>query len=141
MEQIIRRSLAKALDDLESQYPGLEMKKWLTPVIPHKFEPGFFPGIPGGPIGVRDLHVYMYRATQDHIVRFSNGRAANSVNINPPGQIGFVHPNGNPSPHFDDQLDLFEDFNGYKPMHVYLNDAILDAQSVETLRVQVKDKK
>jgi len=137
MEQIIRGSLAKALDDLESQYPGLEIEKWLTPVIPHKFDPGFFPGIPGGPVGVRDLHVYMYRGTQDQIIRFSNGRAANSVNINPPGHSGFVHPNGNPSPHFDDQLDLFEDFNGYKPMHIYINDAIQDAKSIETLLVKV----
>jgi penicillin G amidase len=63
----------------------------------------------------------MYRGTQDQIIRFSNGRVANSENINPPGQSGFVHPNGNSSPQFDDQLDLFEDFKGYKPMHVYLD--------------------
>ncbi len=140
MEQIIRRSLAKALDNLESQYPDPGMEKWLTPVIPHKFDPGFFPGIPGGPVGVRDLHVYMYRGTYDQIVRFSNGKAANSVNIDPPGQSGFVHPNGKPSPHFHDQLALFEDFKGYKPMHIYLSNAILDAQSVETPQVKVKDK-
>lgn len=141
MEHIIRSSLVKTLHNLESQYPGLEMGKWLTLVTPHKFDPGFFPGVPGGPIGVRDLHVYMYRGTQDQIIRFSNGRVANSVNINPPGQSGFVHPNGKPSPHFNDQLDLFEDFNGYKPLHVYLNDAIRDALSVETLQVKVKDKR
>jgi penicillin amidase len=140
MEQIIRSSLAKIMNKLESQYADLEMEKWLTPVIPHKFDPGFFPGIPGGPIGVRDLHVYMYRGTHDQIVRFSNGKIANSVNINPPGQSGFVHPNGKPSPHFHDQLDLFEDFKGYKPMHVYLTDAIADAQSIEILQVKVKKK-
>ena len=140
MKQIIRASLAKVLDDLESQYPELEMEKWLTPVIPHKFAPGFFPGIPGGPIGVRNLHVYMYRGTHDQILRFSNGKIADSENINPPGQSGFVHPKGKPSPHFHDQLDLFEDFKGYKPMHIYLDEAIKDAQSTETLRIKVKDK-
>lgn len=140
MKQIIRNSLVDVLNDLESQYPGLNMEMWLTPVNPLVFLPGFYFGVPGGPIGVRNLHVYMYRGTYDHIIHFSKGKLENSVNISAPGTSEFVDPNGIPSPHFDDQLDLFEDFKGYKPMHVHLGDSVRDAESVETLHVKLKGK-
>lgn len=138
MKQVIRESLEDTLDDLESQFSGIGMDNWLTPVTPLVFIPGFFPGVPGGSVGVRDVHVHMDRGTYDQVIRFSGGRIAESENLSAPGTSGFVSPAGVPSPYFDDQIDLFEDFNGFKKMHVYLDDAIKAAKSVKKLRVKVK---
>jgi penicillin amidase len=112
---MLRESLSTALSALKAQFGTDIMSLWLTKTKRHVFQTNNFLGISQGEVKVRDLHQEMNRGTQNHIVVLGRGRVT-GVNVNPPGEIGFIHPNGTPSPHYSDQLDIFEDYKGYKPM-------------------------
>lgn len=64
----------------------------------------------------------MNRGTEEHIVRL--GEDIQAENILPPGNDGYVAPDGSTGPHFDDQLPLFRDFE-YKEL-------LLDDDEVNT---------
>jgi penicillin amidase len=44
-------------------------------------------------------------------------RGVTDYEVTPPGQSGFVAPDGTRSPHYDDQLDMFIDFE-LKPIRL-----------------------
>ena len=51
----------------------------------------------------------MNRGAQNDLVMFSGGTVS-MCTVAPPGQSGFVAPDGRKSPHYDDQMALFKDF-------------------------------
>ncbi|MCP4147628.1 MAG: hypothetical protein GY757_07750, partial [bacterium] len=112
---ILLGSLTTVLNDLETQFGSSDMSTWLTPVVPHSFANINFNGIPSNQKPVRDLHQLMNRGTQVHLVHLEPGHVYGE-NIHAPGQSAFIHPNGTASPHYNDQLSLFEDYNGFKQM-------------------------
>lgn len=51
----------------------------------------------------------MNRGTQNHQVRFADGEVEMCA-VAPPGQSGFVSPGGVKAEHYQDQLNLYRDF-------------------------------
>ncbi len=51
----------------------------------------------------------MNRGTQNDMVRFDEGQVSFCA-VTPPGQSGLVAPDGTKSPHYADQLGLYEEF-------------------------------
>jgi len=114
-DQVLEGALESALARLENQFGTPNMEAWLAQVEPHTFRTETYLGIPQAEVPVRDLHLKMIRGSETHIVALQPTKIK-AVNINPPGESGFVAPNGAPSSHYADQLDLFEDYRGYKDM-------------------------
>ena len=52
----------------------------------------------------------MNRGTQNHQVSFSGDGDVVMCTVAPPGQSGFVAPDGAKTVHYDDQLELFRDW-------------------------------
>ncbi|WP_439026398.1 penicillin acylase family protein [Haloarchaeobius sp. DT45] len=69
----------------------------------------------GMPIGVGDAGdmPWMNRGTENHYVRLGDDPTAE--NVLPPGNSGYVAPDGTTGEHYDDQLDAFVDFE-YKQL-------------------------
>lgn len=54
------------------------------------------------------------------MARFHEGRVSFCA-VTPPGQSGFIAPDGTKSPHYEDQLQLYADF-GCRPQAFYRED-------------------
>jgi penicillin amidase len=93
----------------------------------------------GRPGDVRD-HIAMDRGTYNHIVAYLEpptglplgDHAARVGSVIPPGQSGFITPTGQESPHYEDQLELYEQWR-YKPMPMTLRQALRLKESEETI--------
>jgi len=108
---MIRDALTQAVGNLTTKF-GSDMSTWLTPVVPHRFATKNFLGYPQANADeVLELTTYMNRGTQNDKVVFSSGGATSMCTVAPPGQSGFVAPDGKRSKHYDDQLDLYEKFD------------------------------
>ncbi len=114
-DQVLQESLTEVLQALEAEYGTPNMGAWLMHAEAHPFSVKNANGIPQASVPVRKLRLWMTRGSENHIVALQPDSAV-AVDVVPPGQSGFVHPDGTPSVHYDDQLDLFEDFYGYKSM-------------------------
>ena len=106
---VIVRALRSALDDL-AEAQGPVMARWRDKVVPHEFNARNFVGVPqaGDDEFVR-LPVYMNRGSENNLVVLS-ADGVRAFDVTPPGQSGLVVPDGTRSPHYDDQLGLFEAF-------------------------------
>lgn len=90
----------------------------------------------GMPIGVTSAGstARMNRGTENHIVRLSDDPRAE--NILPPGNDGYVAPDGSTGPHYDDQLSMFENFE-YKQLLFADDNVDAATQSTQELAMQV----
>ena len=103
------RALRQALDVLAREQ-GPDMARWRDRVVPHEFNSHNFVGVPqAGEDEFLRLPVYMNRGSENNLVSLS-AAGVRSFDVTPPGQSGFVAPDGTRSPHYDDQLGLFEAF-------------------------------
>jgi penicillin amidase len=91
------------------------MATWMSPVVPQKFDYKNFAGVPQANASeVLYLPVNMNRGTQNHMVVFKK-TGFEAQNVCPPGQSGFVAPDGTKDPHYEDQMELYQNFQS-KPM-------------------------
>lgn len=129
---VLRETFLAAVAALEDQF-GPNLADWKTPVATHLFRPQNFLGIPqaGADEGIT-LTPFMNRGTENNLVVFKNGKAVSLCTVAPPGQSGFVDPNGVKSPHYADQLELYKSF-GCKEEHLNQEAVRADARSVKTL--------
>lgn len=89
---------------------GADQEQWLTEVRGLAFSTRNFLGVPqAGEDEVLTLPAYMNRGTQNHQVRFADGDVEMCA-VAPPGQSGFVSPQGEKDEHYRDQLNLYRDF-------------------------------
>ena len=107
--EVLRRTLREAADELRAQH-GADPSGWLVPVTAHQYKTENFMGIPQTTAD-RALSTpqYMNRGTQNDLVHLSEQGAGMCVAA-PPGQSGYVAPDGTTSPHYDDQLELYTTF-------------------------------
>jgi penicillin amidase len=84
------------------------------------------------PIGVTSAGstARMNRGTESHFVRMSDDPTAEI--ILPPGNDGYVAPDGSTGPHYDDQLSMFENFK-YKDL--LFGDDEIDAATESTQEI------
>lgn len=118
--------ILSALEDttaaLTSQY-GPTMSAWLLPVVQQKFFPTNFVGVPqANPSEVLTLPIQMNRGTENHLVALKPS-GTEGEDVCPPGQSGFVAPDGTASPHYQDQMDLYKNFQ-LKPMLFDFNEVV-----------------
>lgn len=120
------------MTDLTAEF-GSDQSTWLSPSgSSHRFSNVNFLGVPqAGSDEVLELEASMNRGTQNHMVTFSDNDTA-MCSVTPPGQSGFIAPDGTKSPHYQDQLDLYRDFE-CKPERMSEAEVNADLQSEVTL--------
>jgi len=86
------------------------LEQMLYPVRTHDFSVETFGGVPiNSPSEAMVIDTYMNRGTSNHqVIFYPDG--VEYLDVLPPGQSGFIGPNGVRSPHYDDQLDLYANF-------------------------------
>ena len=106
---VLRATLAEAMAELEKRY-GKDTAKWRTPVTRHAFLTSNFIGAPqAGADELLTLPSFMNRGSQNDKVVLG-ARGVTLCTAAPPGQSGFVAPDGRKSAHYADQMTLFKDF-------------------------------
>ena len=132
-DQVVRRALDRALDRLRRTYRP-DRADWLTRTVPHVFRTTNFAGIPqANPDERLQLPTYMNRGTENNRVTFYTVGRATGCEAAPPGQSGFVAPDGTKSRHYADQMELYDQFE-CKRTWFYQRD--LDTRTVVTARLR-----
>jgi penicillin amidase len=113
--EVVLSALADTITALTTQYGTNDMNTWLLPVVQQEFFPTNFTGVPQAGAGeALFLPISMNRGTENHLIVLKPS-GIEGEDVCPPGQSGFVAPNGTPSLHYQDQMDLYKDFE-LKPM-------------------------
>ncbi len=130
--EVVLKSLTETIDALTTQYGSSDMSTWRLPVVPQKFFYKNFYGVPqANPDEELTLPINMNRGTENHMVLLKPGEIK-GVNVCPPGQSGFVAPDGTRDPNYSNQMELYEKFES-KPMLFDLKDIMDNVRSVRVL--------
>lgn len=132
---IVLNSLKETIASLTIQYGTSDMNQWLLPVIPQKFFHKNFAGIPQAkPEEELILPINMNRGTENHMVVLKPW-GIEGVDVCPPGQSGFIAPDGTKDAHYSDQMGLYENFES-KPMLFHFNEVLENIESVIYLLIK-----
>lgn len=108
---IILGALDKAAAKLSAQFGSAEAGDWRIEVKPHTFETSNYLGIPqAGETETLTIGSAMNRGTENNRITFRDG-VVEFCAVTPPGQSGFINLKGDASPHYLDQLGLYESFD------------------------------
>lgn len=131
---MIREALTEAVQGLTTKF-GSDQSTWLTPVVPQRFSPVNFLGVPQASADEGlVLPIYLNIGTEDHHVTFRGGNVT-LCTVAAPGQSGFIAPSGEKSPHYQDQLELFTAM-GCKQEKLTQKEVDADASSTVVLTVK-----
>lgn len=112
---VVLSALADTITALSAQYGSSVMSTWLLPVVQQEFFPTNFVSVPQANASeALFLPISMNRGTENHLVVLTPG-GIDGEDVCPPGQSGFVAPDGTPSLHYQDQMDLYKNFQ-LKPL-------------------------
>ncbi len=117
-----------AVSSLGEEYDG-DPSTWRGDASLHNFNNLALFGMPIGVTSAGST-ARMNRGTENHFVRMSDDPTAE--NILPPGNNGYVAPDGSTGPHYDDQLSMFESFE-YKDL--LFDDDEVDAATESTQEI------
>lgn len=108
--EVMLNALSKAAEALTEEYASNKPTDWRAKLPRHAFLAKNYLGIAqaGEDEGI-EVGTTMNRGTQSDLITFKGGTASVCM-VTPPGQSGFVSPSGQKSPHYDDQLKLYENF-------------------------------
>lgn len=130
---ILGDALAAGFDRTAARL-GPDPARWTEPARPHLFSVKNYAGVPQTTDNAAiSLPVHMNRGTENDRIVFSHGHAEYCAVI-PPGESGFIAPDGRRGPHHDDQLALYRDFQ-CKPGWITAAEAAQHAISTTTLRI------
>ncbi len=131
---VVLAALDKTRTGLAEAYGSDDVAAWRLPLEAHVFDTRNYLGIPqaGADEGIA-VGTAMNRGTENDMIRFRDGRVSFCA-VTPPGQSGFVAPDGTKSPHYADQLQLYLDF-ACRPQAFYREDVEKAAIERTTLRV------
>lgn len=120
-DAVVLAALDKTRVALAEQYGSDDVATWRAPIDQQVFETTNYLGIPqaGADEGLA-IGTVMNRGTENNMVRFHDGKVSFCA-VTPPGQSGFIAPDGTRSPHYEDQLQLYADF-GCRPQAFYRDD-------------------
>ncbi|WP_343518482.1 penicillin acylase family protein [Sphingomonas sp.] len=108
-DAFIRASLADAEAKLRERY-GADPAGWLLPTRPKRWRNVAPSGVPWSGEDERLTYgVNQKRGTMNAMYVFRDGKVTMCESV-PPGQSGFVAPDGTPDPHTRDQFDLYTSF-------------------------------
>jgi penicillin amidase len=117
---------------------GDDLAHWRAPTVPLTFRANNFFGVQqANSAEAITLSDYMNRGTENDLVVFdalgAHGRTL-AWDVVAPGESGFIAPDGKPSQHYADQVDLYGSF-GKKPLMFDKADVARRTKSVEQLRL------
>jgi penicillin amidase len=128
-----RRALAAAVSALEETY-GPNLDEWKLPVAPVLFSHKNFLGIPQAQESEEMLlPLGMNRGTENNMTVFTADGGVVSYEVTPPGQSAFIAKDGTKSPHFDDQLEMYKNFDKKR---VWFTPEEVDAHTQETVTLR-----
>jgi penicillin amidase len=114
--EVVRTTLRESAADLSARY-GADPDTWREPIAPFLLSHRNFWGVPqASPDEEIVRGELMNRGSENNLMIFRR-RGVTDYEVTPPGQSGFVAPDGTRSPHYDDQLDMFIDFE-LKPIRL-----------------------
>lgn len=134
-DTVVLAALDKTRTALAAEYGSEDVATWLAPLDQHVFLTDNYLGIPqAGADETLAVSTSMNRGTQNDMVRFLDGKVSFCA-VTPPGQSGFIAPDGTKSPHYEDQLQLYADF-GCRPQAFYQQDVEKAAVSEMTFTIE-----
>jgi penicillin G amidase len=108
-QDVLMDTYLEAMAELRAD-PGGDLATWTTPVSHMLYSHRNFVGVPqAGPDEDILGPQYMNRGTANHMAVLGKGAKRLCI-VSPPGQSGFIAPDGTKSAHYADQLDLFAEF-------------------------------
>lgn len=120
-DAVVLAALETTRTALTEQFGSDDVATWRLPLDQHVFDTKNYLTIPqASPDEGLAIGTAMNRGTENDMVRFHDGKVSFCA-VTPPGQSGFVAPDGTRSPHYDDQLQLYADF-GCRPQAFYRED-------------------
>ncbi|MFT6047870.1 MAG: penicillin amidase, partial [Arenicella sp.] len=129
--KILSRSFTEAIDTLVIKH-GSDLTQWALPAAPMIWKPYNFRGVPQASEGsLVSLPAYMNRGSENNFFVAKAGRFV-AFDVNPPGQSGFVAPDGTASAHSQDQMTLYSTY-GTKALPFTLEEIKAAAVEIETL--------
>lgn len=107
--EVMLTALTKTGEALAKEY-GSDVAEWRLDLPQHDFLTENYLGIPqAGEDELLSIGTAMNRGTQSDLVTFKDGKVTFCA-VTPPGQSGFISPAGEKSPHYEDQLKLYDNF-------------------------------
>jgi len=132
-EAVVLKALALTVAELKIEHGSLEKAR--VAVNPHNYSFRNFMGIPqAGDNETMVWPVAQNRGTENNMILMKPGQVV-AWEVTPPGQSGFVHRDGTPSEHYDDQFQLYHEF-GRKRMWFYRHEVEARKTSEQLLRYQ-----
>ena len=132
--QVLRDSFIIALDTL-SKEQGAELAQWRLPAHPMTWQPYNFRGVPQSrPEAAVELPAYMNRGSENNLF-IARGDTIEAWDVIPPGQSGFIKPDGRAAQHNSDQMELFARFE-YKSVPFTVQDVKALAVSSQSLLLE-----
>lgn len=130
---VFQRAFTDAVAALEQEH-GSDVSEWQTDV---QIDPLDNVVLFGMPVGVGDSGEmpWVNRGTENHFVQMGDG-PVRAENVLPPGNSGYLSPDGVPDDHYDDQLQMFVDFE-YKDL-LFEDDAV-NAATVRKTVLELED--
>lgn len=108
-DDVISDTLQQTVDELTTEY-GADLSDWLMPLTPHTFDTralgSFDVNVPDQE---KSLPINMHRGTSNHMVSFNDGELE-YADVIAPGQSGHISPGGDLSPHYEDQMNIYGNF-------------------------------
>ena len=110
---------------------GTNTAAWTVPISPMQFSSKNFLGVPQAAAGETIIGAqHMNRGSENNMAVL--GGKPRLCLVAPPGQSGFVAPDGTKSPHYADQLEMF---NSFQCREEHLTASAVDAAAVTTTRL------
>ncbi|WP_245832219.1 penicillin acylase family protein [Oceanospirillum sanctuarii] len=132
LNRLVLASFKQAVEKVQANY-GNDPDNWKLPVVPMHFFTNNFLGVPqAADKEAVQTHIAMNRGTENNLVVFSGKNKVKAYEVVAPGQSGFIAPDGTPSPHYQDQLSLYENFD-YKETWLNKKDVKAHTRSTETI--------
>jgi penicillin amidase len=132
-EDALVRAFRSAVETLDSEFEG-GPSEWRRSAAVDSLSTMSLFGIPVGSSSAGEM-AQMNRGTEEHFVRLSDD--IHAENILPPGNDGYIAPDGSTGPHFDDQLDMFRNFE-YKQLLLADEDVEAATESTRELTFEAQ---
>ena len=128
------KALDISIENLTGKY-GQDITMWNLPVTPTGFSHKNFLGIPQAlPASRRDDMPLMNRGTENNMTVFK-AEGVEGYEVVPPGQSGFIKPDGTKAKHFDDQYLMYQNL---QKKQTWLHEKDVKAHTERTYTLKVK---